>query len=176
MTTNNTFGRSLVLAIDGACLGNPGPGGWAIIIHEKTNGLIVGQSAKAGCHSSSTNRPEAELTAAIEALTYALTVGAETVTVVTSSQYVQKGMTEWLTKWEQNGWRNSDGKAVKNRDHWLALSALAKQLTVEWQWVKAHTDHMVVQANAVARDAACGLFPTEERLRYFHPNLFTETR
>jgi ribonuclease HI len=116
---------------DGACKGNPGPGGWGAWIrwgaHEKE--LCGGEP--------STTNNRMELTAVIEALS-ALKRRC-TVTVHTDSEYVRKGMTEWMQNWKARGWRTADGKPVKNVELWQRLDALRHQHEVHWRWVKGHS-------------------------------------
>ena len=118
---------------DGACSGNPGPGGWGVVLrsgeHERE---IYG-----GTSETTNNRME--LTAAIRALE-ALREPCE-VELTTDSTYVKDGITRWLTKWKQNGWRTSANKPVKNRDLWELLEAEATRHVIEWRWVKGHSGH-----------------------------------
>ncbi len=118
---------------DGACKGNPGPGGWGALLrigdHEKE--LFGGET--------DTTNNRMELTAVIEALR--VLKRACKVRVHTDSQYVQKGISEWLANWRRRGWRTSDGKPVKNQDLWQALDELAGGHEIEWRWVKGHAGH-----------------------------------
>jgi ribonuclease HI len=138
MSINHTTGRHLVLATDGACLGNPGRGGWAVIIHELDGDAIVSRSALAGRAEGDTTNNRMELRAAIAALEHIAAWGLPA-GISTDSQYVQKGVTQWLPNWKTNGWRTSDRKPVKNRDLWDALDRLQEGSVIEWRWVKAHT-------------------------------------
>jgi ribonuclease HI len=115
---------------DGACRGNPGPGGWGAL-------LIAGAHEKElrGAESPTTNN-RMELTAAIRAL--AALKRPCTVRLYTDSQYVRKGITEWLAQWKLRDWRTADRKPVKNADLWQALDTEAKRHTIEWHWVKGH--------------------------------------
>ena len=118
---------------DGACKGNPGPGGWgALIIEGETKKEIYG-----GEVNSTNNRME--IMAVIMALKAINTVSE--ITVFTDSTYVQKGINEWIGKWKVNGWRTSNKKEVKNKDLWVQLDNLASQLKVSWIWVKGHSGH-----------------------------------
>ena len=118
---------------DGACKGNPGPGGWgALIIEGETKKEIYG-----GEVNSTNNRME--IMAVIMALKAINTVSE--ITVFTDSTYVQKGINEWIGKWKINGWRTSNKKEVKNKDLWVQLDNLASQLKVSWMWVKGHSGH-----------------------------------
>lgn len=114
---------------DGACSGNPGPGGWGV--------LIMGDPPRELCGGdAATTNNRMEMTAVIEALK---TVPEGTaVTIHTDSTYVMKGMTEWITGWKAKDWKNSQKKPVKNKDLWLILDALAAVRDVRWRWVKGH--------------------------------------
>jgi ribonuclease HI len=116
---------------DGACSGNPGPGGWGAV-------LSYGEHTKELCGGDAgpTTNNRMELTAAIEALD-ALT-RASSVRLHTDSTYVRGGITSWLHGWKRNGWRTSDKKPVKNADLWQRLETAASRHRVEWHWVKGH--------------------------------------
>ncbi|HKQ84243.1 MAG TPA: ribonuclease HI [Steroidobacteraceae bacterium] len=116
---------------DGACRGNPGPGGWGAV-------LIAGEHERelSGAEPLTTNN-RMELTGAIEALK-ALKRGCE-VRLYTDSQYVRKGITEWLAQWKLRDWRTADKKPVKNVDLWQALEAEIGRHVIEWHWVKGHS-------------------------------------
>jgi len=135
---------------DGGCSGNPGPGGWAyIIIGNGDKGSGIGEpegeepsilAEKWGADKNTTNN-RMELTAVIEALRALKNlkdVSSRQTVVYTDSQYVQKGITEWIRKWKLNSWRTSDKKPVKNRDLWMELDALAGELPLRWEWVRGH--------------------------------------
>lgn len=121
----------VVMYTDGACRGNPGAGGWAAILstgdHEKS---------LAGSEPMTTNN-RMELKAAIEGLN-ALKKHCD-VTLYTDSQYVKKGITEWLTNWKQKGWKTAARKPVKNVDLWQELDELQARHKVDWRWIKGHT-------------------------------------
>ena len=120
----------VVIYADGACKGNPGPGGWGAWIS-------VGEHSKELCGGESiTTNNRMELTAVIRAL-QALKRACN-VKVYTDSVYVQKGMTEWIDSWKKRGWRTADKKPVKNDDLWQELDAIAQQHNIEWLWVKGH--------------------------------------
>ena len=118
---------------DGACLGNPGPGGWAALL--RWRGI---ERALAGGEAATTNN-RMELMAAIAALE-TLKEPCEVV-LTTDSQYVRQGITEWMAGWIRRGWKTSGGEAVKNRDLWERLHAAAGRHTVDWRWVKGHAGH-----------------------------------
>ena len=129
---------------DGACKGNPGPGGWGAL-------MIAGEHRKelhGGAAQTTNNRME--LTAAIEALA-ALKRGCR-VQLFTDSQYVRNGITEWLPQWKRRGWRTAAGKPVANQDLWQELDALAARFPVEWHWVRGHSgDEGNERADELAR-------------------------
>jgi ribonuclease HI len=118
---------------DGACKGNPGPGGWGVL-------LICGDHRRElhGGEKETTNN-RMELTAVIEAL-HALQKSSH-VRLHTDSQYVHKGMTEWLAGWKRKGWKTAEGKPVKNRDLWQALEEASRRHRIDWIWVKGHAGH-----------------------------------
>jgi len=118
---------------DGACRGNPGPGGWGVVLRAGSNvkELFGGDPA--------TTNNRMELRAAIEALT-ALKQPCK-VDLYTDSTYVRSGIMEWLPAWRARGWRTADKKPVKNQDLWEALSAQAARHDVTWHWVKGHSGH-----------------------------------
>lgn len=120
----------VIIYADGACKGNPGPGGWGAWIS-------LGGHSKELCGGEPvTTNNRMELTAVIRAL-QALKRACN-VKVYTDSVYVQKGMTEWIDAWKKRGWRTADKKPVKNDDLWQELDAIAKHHTIEWLWVKGH--------------------------------------
>jgi ribonuclease HI len=135
------------IATDGACKGNPGPGGWgAVLRFGKTEKELSG-----GELLTTNNRME--LTAAIEALN-ALKRPCR-VKLSTDSRYVMDGLTRWLKGWQRNGWKTSDKKPVKNADLWQALIAAAAPHRIEWTWVKGHDGHPDNErADKLASDAA----------------------
>jgi ribonuclease HI len=124
---------------DGGCSGNPGPGGWAyLIIRQRSNQSEI-LVEKWGAEKATTNN-RMELSAALRALEMLpkLNISPKTVTVYTDSQYVQKGMTEWMDSWKLKGWRTSDKAPVKNQDLWQRLDAAASPFSIQWKWVKGH--------------------------------------
>ena len=134
----------LKIYTDGGCSGNPGPGGWAyVIVGTGDSGLGTGGSGvlaeKWGAQRATTNN-RMELTAVIEALRAlkALDNAPRRAAVYTDSQYVQKGITEWIAKWKKNSWRTSDKKPVKNQDLWMELDVLAGEFSLAWEWVPGH--------------------------------------
>jgi ribonuclease HI len=118
---------------DGACRGNPGPGGWGAIL--RTRGR---EKELSGAESQTTNN-RMELQAAIEAL-HALKRPVD-VRLYTDSQYLRNGVLTWLAQWKARGWKTTDKKPVKNQDLWLALEAQAGRHHIEWHWVRGHSGH-----------------------------------
>jgi ribonuclease HI len=118
---------------DGACRGNPGPGGWGVLLRSGSR-----EKELWGGELATTNN-RMELTAAIEALK-ALKKPAR-VALYTDSTYVRSGITEWVRAWRARDWRTADRKPVKNQDLWQALSDLAERHEVEWHWVRGHSGH-----------------------------------
>jgi ribonuclease HI len=118
---------------DGACKGNPGPGGWGVL-------LRAGGEEKEMCGGEAqTTNNRMELTAVIEGL---LSLGRHSkVRVYTDSQYVQKGISEWIHSWKRRGWLTADKKPVKNEDLWRRLDEVARMHDVKWHWVKGHAGH-----------------------------------
>jgi len=140
-------GPVLRIYTDGGCSGNPGPGGWAyVIIRVKTvtRGAASTEQQETleenwGAERATTNN-RMELSAAVFALAALsrLKVMPRQVTIFTDSQYVQRGMSEWIHTWKKNGWRNSERKPVKNQELWQRLDGLTEELPVTWEWVKGH--------------------------------------
>ena len=118
---------------DGACLGNPGPGGWGVLIidHGTRRELNGGEEA--------TTNNRMEMLAAIRALEE--TPKGARIVLHTDSQYVKNGITGWIKGWKRNGWKNASKQPVKNRDLWERLAALAAERHVDWRWVKGHNGH-----------------------------------
>jgi len=136
----------VIIHTDGACSGNPGPGGWGAILeyngHEKE---------LSGAEADTTNN-RMELMAAIAALE-ALKRTSD-VRLVTDSVYVRDGVTKWIHGWKKNGWKTAAKKPVKNEDLWRRLDAVASKHRIEWEWVKGHAGHPENErADQLARDA-----------------------
>jgi ribonuclease HI len=133
---------------DGGCSGNPGPGGWAFVILdpgavEAARGFTAGSpriiAEKWGAEAGTTNN-RMELLAVISALEFLreAALSPKKVVAFTDSQYVQKGISEWILTWKRNNWRTSDKKPVKNQDLWQRLDELSARFPLQWQWVRGH--------------------------------------
>tara|TARA_B100002019_G_scaffold76749_1_gene66264 strand:- start:215 stop:643 length:429 start_codon:yes stop_codon:yes gene_type:complete len=122
---------SIEIYTDGACRGNPGIGGWGVLIRIDGN-----ESHHFGGEKNTTNN-RMELMAAIEGLK--LLSDSSELILVTDSEYVRKGITEWIFNWKRNGWRTSTKKPVKNADLWRELDMHADRHKIEWRWVKGHS-------------------------------------
>lgn len=123
---------------DGACSGNPGPGGWGVVLQAMQDDAVVKERELSGGAPQTTNN-QMELQAAIAALN-AFTRPSK-ITLVTDSSYVMDGLTKWIHGWKKNGWKTAAKKPVKNAELWQDLDAAAAKHDVTWQWVKGHAGH-----------------------------------
>lgn len=123
---------------DGACSGNPGPGGWGVLLLARDGGAVIKERTLQGGEADTTNN-RMELMAAISALE-ALSRPCD-LTIVTDSAYVKNGVTEWMANWKRKGWRTAGGPPVKNVDLWQRLDAAQGQHRVTWRWIKGHAGH-----------------------------------
>jgi ribonuclease HI len=132
---------------DGACLGNPGPGGWAALLRYKT----VERCLSGGERETTNNRMELMgAIAGLEALKH-----ASSVDLTTDSQYVIKGIEDWVPRWSANGWRTADRKPVKNQELWQRLMAAARPHRIIWHWTRGHSGHVENErVDLLARQAA----------------------
>ena len=142
--------EAIELFTDGACLGNPGPGGWGVVLRWRQH-----EKELSGGETLTTNN-RMELTAAIEGL--AAVRRPSRIRLFTDSIYLRDGITRWIAGWKRNGWRTADRKPVKNADLWLRLDELAAPHRIEWCWVKGHAGHVDNEradalASAAAREA-----------------------
>ena len=135
-----------VVFTDGACRGNPGPGGWAALIRDGDDERVL-----SGAEAHTTNN-RMELLGAIEGLA-AVAEGGR-VELTTDSQYVRQGITQWIRGWKKNGWRTAARQPVKNQDLWQRLDAEAARRDVRWFWVKGHSGHPDNEAVDRAANAA----------------------
>jgi len=165
----------LKIYTDGGCSGNPGPGGWAYVMALETFQREKVLEENSGGEKDTTNN-RMELTAVIESLRALKTASAggahgapaqsalrepmvrRRAVIYTDSQYVQKGITEWIHKWKKNAWRTSDKKPVKNQDLWSELDSLAGEFSLEWEWVKGHAgDKYNERCDALVQEAIANL-------------------
>lgn len=123
---------------DGACSGNPGPGGWGVLLQAMQGDAVVKERTLQGGEAETTNN-RMELLAAIHALE--TLERASAITIVTDSAYVKNGITGWMHGWKRNGWRTSNKKPVKNVELWQRLDAAQARHQVKWEWVKGHAGH-----------------------------------
>lgn len=134
---------------DGACSGNPGPGGWGVLLIARDGDLVLKERELSGGEPETTNN-RMELMAAIQALE-SLSRPSK-ITVVTDSAYVKNGVTGWIFGWKRNGWKTADNKPVKNSELWQRLDQAQVQHQVDWRWIKGHAGHEENErADALAR-------------------------
>jgi len=148
MTTDSaTTAVTVHIHTDGACLGNPGPGGWGALLR------CQGREREVSGGDPATTNNRMELMGAIMALE--TLTAPSTVILYTDSQYVRQGITEWMKNWVRRGWKTAGGDPVKNRDLWERLHAACQQHTIDWRWVKGHSgDPHNERVDVLARDAA----------------------
>ena len=130
--------HNLIAYTDGACSGNPGPGGWGVVLQARS-GLKVTKQRELNGGAAETTNNRMELTAAIQALE-AMTRKSR-IRIVTDSVYVKDGVTKWILGWKKNGWLTSAKKPVKNEDLWKKLDAAQESHEVSWEWIKGHAGH-----------------------------------
>ncbi|MDO8885189.1 MAG: ribonuclease HI [Pseudotabrizicola sp.] len=134
---------------DGACSGNPGPGGWGVLMIARDGDAVVKERELQGGEPDTTNN-RMELMAAISALE-ALSRASDLI-IVTDSAYVKNGVTTWIHGWKRRGWKTADNKPVKNIELWQRLEAAQARHKVEWRWIKGHAGHVENErADALAR-------------------------
>ena len=147
----------VVIHTDGACSGNPGPGGWGVILESGSRR----KELKGGEALTTNNRME--LTAAIEALEV-LKAPSE-VDLYTDSNYLRDGITSWIKGWKKNGWRTADRKPVKNAELWERLEKAASRHAVRWHWVRGHVGHDANErADELARDGMAPFLPARRKI------------
>ncbi|MFO7855025.1 MAG: ribonuclease HI [Paracoccaceae bacterium] len=146
---------------DGACSGNPGPGGWGALLVAREGDAVLRERELSGGEARTTNN-RMELMAAISALE--ALKGPSEITVITDSNYVKGGVTGWIHGWKRNGWKTADRKPVKNEDLWRRLDAAQARHTVRWRWVKGHAGHPENErADALARAGMAPFKPKKTR-------------
>ena len=135
---------------DGACSGNPGPGGWGVLLLAKDGETTMRTRSLSGGSAETTNN-QMELTAAIMALE--ALQRPSSITIVTDSSYVKDGMTKWISSWKKNGWKTAAKKAVKNEELWKKLDVATQRHEVSWEWIKGHAGHLEnEEADELARN------------------------
>jgi len=148
----------LVAYTDGACSGNPGPGGWGVLLQARDGETVVKERPLSGGEALTTNN-RMELLAAITALE--TLERASRITVITDSTYVKNGVTSWIHGWKRNGWKTSAKKPVKNDDLWRRLDEAQARHDVTWEWVKGHAGHPENErADELAREGMAPFKPS----------------
>lgn len=149
MTPDRTIPSRTIQSIytDGACSGNPGPGGWGVVVY-----FADGSVHELGGAAAETTNNRMEMQAAIGALEYVAASGQSTpITLYTDSEYVKNGITQWISGWKKKGWKTSQGKAVLNQDLWQILDKLSSK-QINWQYVRGHTGNVGNErCDAIAR-------------------------
>lgn len=147
--------RRVEIYTDGACSGNPGPGGWAAVLSSYEGDHLLRRKEVFGFELEDTTNNRMELKAAVEALRQLKPRNERQVIVFSDSQYLVNGMTTWTKTWMKNGWRTSAKKPVENQDLWVELVALSDQHGVEWRWVRGHNGNELNElADSLATDQA----------------------
>lgn len=147
--------KHVAIFTDGACRGNPGPGGWGALLRYGKHEKMI-----SGSENMTTNN-RMEMTAAIESLT--ILSGSCVIDLYTDSQYVQKGITEWLPVWKKRNWKKSDNKPIKNADLWKELDKQTHRHHISWHWVKGHSGHKENElADALANQAIDNLLKVQK--------------
>lgn len=151
-------GLRLVVHCDGACLGNPGPGGWAATIKLMDGDQEISRTEVVGSEPAQTTNVRMEMSGAIGALRALPENDGTPVAVFCDNEMVSRGMNEWLSGWIAQGWRTAGKKPVKNPDLWRELAALASDRTITWHWVRGHAgdphnEEVDALANAAAAEA-----------------------
>lgn len=150
----------LVAYTDGACSGNPGPGGWGVLLQARNGEVVVKERPLSGGEAQTTNN-RMELLAAITALE--TLERPSVITVITDSTYVKNGVTSWIHGWKRNGWKTSNKKPVKNDDLWKRLDEAQLRHDVTWEWVKGHAGHPENErADELAREGMAPYKPAPE--------------
>tara|TARA_B100001057_G_scaffold195630_1_gene196368 strand:+ start:759 stop:1214 length:456 start_codon:yes stop_codon:yes gene_type:complete len=142
-----TSKKNIIIYTDGACIGNPGLGGWgAIIINQDNEKKISG-----GSQLTTNNRMEMQ--AVVEALKFIKT--ASSITLYTDSKYIINGISSWIYKWKKNNWTSSNKKPIKNIDLWIIIDSFTSKHTIEWKWIKGHSgDYYNEEVDKLARAEA----------------------
>ena len=144
----------ILIYTDGACIGNPGQGGWSFVVQRMVNGTVIEELVQSGFVPETTNN-RMEMQAAIEALKTILADEAAPITIRSDSEILIKGVNEWIRGWIAKGWKKAGGKPVANRDLWEQILELSQGKTITWSWVKGHAgDPMNEKVDGLAEAAA----------------------
>lgn len=145
----------ILIYTDGACIGNPGPGGWACVIQRIAAGAVIKEIVLSGAAPTETTNNRMEMEAVIAALLQVRKGETAPVTIRTDSQLVVNGMNNWIVGWQAKGWKGANKKPVANRDLWEQILAVAEGKTITWQWVKGHAgDPLNEKVDGLAEAAA----------------------
>lgn len=151
----------ILIYTDGACIGNPGPGGWAFVIQRILDGVVIKEVIQSGDGPERTTNNCMEMEAVIAALLQVRKGETAAITIRTDSQLVVKGMNDWIAGWQAKGWKGANKKPIANRDLWEQILALAEGKNITWEWVKGHAGDPLNEkvdglAEAAARRATLG--------------------
>ena len=145
----------ILIYTDGACIGNPGAGGWAFVVQRMVNGTVIDELVQSASVPATTTNICMEMQAAIEALKTVLADEAAPITIRSDSEILIKGVNEWIKGWIAKGWKKAGGKPVANRDLWEQILELSQGKTITWSWVKGHAgDPMNEKVDGLAEAAA----------------------
>lgn len=145
----------IVIHTDGACIGNPGPGGWAFVIQRILDGVVIKEVIQSGDGPDRTTNNQMEMEAVIAALLQVRKGETAAITIRTDSQLVVKGMNDWIAGWQAKGWKGANKKPIANRDLWEQILVLAESKNITWQWVKGHAgDPLNEKVDGLAEAAA----------------------
>ena len=145
----------ILIYTDGACIGNPGPGGWAFVIQRRAGGQVIKELVLSGSGPERTTNNCMEMEAVIAALLQVRKGEAAAITIRTDSQLVVKGVNEWIAGWQAKGWKGAKKKPIANRDLWEQILALAEGKNITWEWVKGHAgDPLNEKVDGLAEAAA----------------------
>ena len=145
----------ILIYTDGACIGNPGPGGWAFVIQRILDGVVIKEVVQSGSEPTQTTNNRMEMEAVIAALLQVRKGETAAITICTDSQIIVKGMNDWIAGWQAKGWKGANKKPVANRDLWAQILELAQGKTITWVWVKGHAgDPLNEKVDGLAEAAA----------------------
>lgn len=149
LTSVNSSSSCIEIFVDGACSGNPGPGGWGIIVR-----LPQGAEKELSGSEAHTTNNRMELMAAIKGLEAVEESQIPKIALYTDSMYLRDGMTQWMPKWKQNDWFDAVNRGIKNLDLWQHLDQLSRKYEIQWHWIRGHSGHLENErADLLARNA-----------------------